>query len=306
MGTEYNPQQKNSLNSYLEKDIFIAGWNFKIQENVNIWFDLSFRKSLFTEQLQLESTGISYRINNWNFIYRSNQLEIGVKSEIFNKNLNSANYDRPVLEDYKFRGIEVIREMGNFNFSVMTGGNSFNSAIGKVALGYSNITHNFDLFYLYCKHDRIYTYPMHAVGFELISELTPVRFYNSLVYENLISKNEVRKSCERFVNLSEMIIHPVRNFNVGMNFLYTIFDWNDEKEWESTSFAELIIRKSTNTISYKYWNSDMGFYREINLINSYNILPYWSLASNISYISPSIGNDYYIFGFQTIIEYEMD
>ena len=306
LGTDYHPYQDDNQNSYLEKNIFKAGWNFKIEDNVNIWFDLTYRKVLFSEQLELESTGIVFHKNNWDFVYKFDQLEIGNGSEIFIKNLYSSYYDKPVIEDYKFRGFESIRYFGNFNLSGMVGGNSFNSAIGKFSLGYSNTNHHFDLYYLYCKRDRIFNYPMHATGFELTAKLGKFKIYNSSVYENLTSTNSARPSHEKFVDLSEIIFRPHSNINIGTNYLYTIYDWDTDKEWQSTSFIEFVLGKTTNTILYKYWNSEMGFDREINLINSYNILPYWSLASNFSYFNPSLGDDYYIIGFQTIIEYEMD
>ncbi len=306
MGTDYYPYQDDKINSYLEKNIFTAGWNFKIQENVNIWFDLTYRKRLFEEQLELESTGIVYHKNNWDFIYKYDQLEIGNRSEIFNKNLYSTYYDKPVVEDYKFRGLESIHYIGNFNLSGMLGGNSFNSAIGKFSLGYSNEDHDVDLYYLYCKRDRIFTYPMHAVGFEMISEISLLKIYNSLVYENLISNLTSRPSHERFVNLSEIILRPHTKVNFGTNFLYFIYDWETDEEWQSTTFIEFLLKETTSTILYKYWNAEMGFDREINMINSYKILPYWSVAANLSYFNPSIGEDYYIIGFQTKIEYEMD
>ena len=306
LGTDYYPYLYENKNTYLEKNVFTAGWNFKIQENVNIWFDLTYRKRLFAEQLELESTGIVYHKDNWDFIYKYDQLEIGNRSEIFNNNLYSPYYDKPVAEDYNFSGLESIRYFGDFNLSLLLGGNSFNSAIGKVSLGYSNENHDIDIYYLYCKRDRMFTYPMHAAGFELISEINILKIYNSLVYENLISNLTGKPSHERFVDLSEMIfrIHP--NINIGVNFLYTIFDWNTDEEWQSTSFFELLFKKTTNTISYMYWNADIGFNREINMINSYRILPYWSVAANLSYFNPSIGDDYYVLGFQTKIKYEMD
>ena len=305
LGTDYHPYQDESQNNYLEKNIFKAGWNFKIEENVNIWFDLTYRKRLFSEQLELESTGIIYHKNNWDFIFKSDQLEIGNESEIFIKNQYSSYYDKPIIEDYKFRGFESKGYFGNFNISGMVGGNSFNSAIGKFSLGYSNTDHIFDIYYLYCKRDRIFTYPMHAFGFEILSEINIFQIYNSLVYENMISNLPYHPSHERFVDLSEIIFRPHSNVNLGANFLYTIFDWDTDEEWQLTSFLELIFGETTNTLSYKYWNAGIGFDREINLINSYNILPYWSLASNLSYFNPSIGDDYFIIGFQTKIEYEI-
>jgi len=306
MGTDYYPYGDDIQNSYQEKNIFTAGWNFKAQENVNIWFDLTYRKRLFEEQLELESTGIVYHKDNWDFIYKYDQLEIGNRSEIFNKNLYSPYYDKPIAEDYRFRGLESIRYIRNFNLSLMLGGNSFNSAIGKFALGYSNEEHNFDLYYLFCKRDRIYTYPMHTVGFELVSKMNFLKIYNSLVYENLISNLTTKPSHERFVDLSEIILQPYSNVNIGANLLYTIYDWNSDEEWQSTLFFELLFKETTNTISYMYWNAEIGFNREINIINSLKILPYWSVATNLSYFNPSIGDNYYIIGFQTKIEYEMD
>lgn len=306
IGTDYYPYQENNQNSYLEKNIFKAGWNFKIQDNVDIWFDLTYRKRLFNELLELESTGIKYHRNNWDIIYRSNQLEIGKKSEIFNKNIYSTYYDKPVIEDYKFRGLEAIRYLGNFNFSGMIGGNSFNSAIGKFALGYSNAIHDLDIYYLFCKRDRFFNYPMHAIGFEAIHDTNIFRIYNSFVYESLSSNLPSNPSHERYVDLSELSIRLHPKLNIGTNFLYSTIDWDTDEEWQSTSFIELIFKKTTNTISYKYWNVEMGFDREINLINSYDILPYWTIATNLSYFNPSIDDDYYILGFQTKIKYEMD
>ena len=306
IGTDYFPHQDNYQNNYQEPNIFTAGWNFKVQDNVNIWFDLTYRKRLFNEQLELESTGIAYNVNNWDFIFRSDRIEIGDRSKIFEKNVFSSFYDIPVIEDYKLRCFETIKYLGSFNISGIVGGNFFNSAIGKLNLGYSNKNHNIDVYYLFVKRDRIFTYPMHALGLETHTDLDKVFIYNSIAYENMISNLTNHPSRERFVDLSEIIFYLHPNINIGTNLLYTIFDWEVEEEWQSTSFFELIFAKFSNTVSYKYWNAEIGFNREINLLNSVNILPYWSLATNLSYNNPSIGDDYYIIGFQTKIEYEMD
>ena len=306
LGTDYFPHQDDNISSYQEKNIFKAGWNFKVQDNVNIWFDLTYRKRIFNEQLELESTGIAYNVNNWDFIFRSDQLKIGDRSKIFEKNVFSSLYDIPVIEEYNFMGFESIRHFGNYNISGMVGGNSFNSAIGKLNIGYSNEKHDIDVYYLFVKRDRIFTYPMHAIVLETHTNLDKVFIYNSLAYESMISNLTNHPSRERFVDLSEIIFYLHPNFNIGTNFLYTIFEWEVDEEWSSTSFIEWLIWKTSNTISYKYWNADIGFNREINIINSVNILQYWSLATNFSYNNPSIGDDYFILGFQTKIEYEMD
>jgi len=306
IGTDYYPHQDNNQNRYREKSIFTAGWDFKVQDDVNIWFDLSYKKRLFDEELDLESTGIAYRKKNWTLIYKSDQLEIGNKSEIFSKNLNLYYYDNPVIEDYKFRGLEITHYLNNFYLTGILGGNSFNSAIGNLNFGYSSDNHKLDLYYLYVKRDRFFNYPMHAFGFEMISDINFFRFYNSLVYERLESNLPNDPSHERLVDLSELIFRLHPNINIGTNFLYSTLDWDKNKEWQSASFFELKIGKTINTVTYQYWNSDIGFNREINLINSYNILQYWSLGTNLSFFNPSLGDDYFVIGFQTKIEYEMD
>jgi hypothetical protein len=306
MGTDYYPTHNKKFKSYLEKSIFSAGLNFKIHETVNIWFDLSYRKRLFTDQLELESTGIILHKKNWNFIYKIDKIEIGNRSEIFHRNIYSTYYENPVVEDYKFQGFEVVRYFGNFSASGMIGGNSFNSLIGKAALGYSMSNHDGFLYYLFCKRDREFNYPMHAIGFEMLSELKIFKIYNSIVYEILISTLTNRPSQEKILNLTEIIYNPSSIISIGTNFLYSVYDNNTDEEWQSTSFIELITQNVTNTVSYKYWDSEMGFIREINLITSFSLLQYWTIAANISYFNPSIGDDYYHIGMQTKIEYEMD
>ena len=148
--------------------------------------------------------------------------------------------------------------------------------------------------------------PMNAFGFEFIQDFNFLRIYNSVVYEYLHSYDFTHNTRERFANLSEIVIHPSDAFNFGSSFLYTIFDWETREEWQSQSFLEIRYNKFTNYAAYRYWESDIGFDREINIINSYQLLPQWSVGTNFSYFNPSIGTDYYLLGFQVQIDHEID
>jgi len=306
LGTDYFPSQVDNSNSYQEKFIFEAGWKFTLSDEAKIWFDLSYNKQLLNDQIELKSTGISLIKNDWEFIFKSSQLEIGKKSEIFNRNLFSPYFEVPIIADYKFRGLETIYVKNNISISAMAGGNPFNSAIGKLNLNFSNHTNSFDVYYLYCKRDRFFTYPTHTAGFEYTLDTNILNIYSSTAYDKMNSNLMFHPSKERFITLNEATINPFNNFYFGSNILYTVFDWKENEEWISTTFVELKFSKTSNFFSFQYWDHDIGYNRELNLISTYKILDYWSVAANISYFNPSIGNDYYVFGVQTRINYEMD
>ena len=185
------------------------------------------------------------------------------------------------------------------------GGNNFNSSLGMLSFDFSNDKGNFELYYLYCGRDRLLNLPMHAFGSEFFQDFGFISIYNSSVYEYMHAYDFTNITRERFANLSEIIIQPTSSFCFGSNYLYTIFDWKTKEDWQFQSFLEIKNNKFTNYVSYRYWESDLGFDREVNIINAYNILPFWSIATNLSYFSPSIGTDYYLIGFQVQIDHEI-
>lgn len=306
IGTDYFPHQENNQNSYLEKKYFTAGWNFRIEKKINIWLDFDYSTYAFTDQVELKRTGISYQQNEWKLSYIFDRLEIGNDSEIFRKNVNSVYYDNPVIEDYKFSGFTAVYKPDRFMISGMIGGNDYNSAIGKFSFGLSGNDHDLQIYYLFCKRDRSFNYPLQATGFDIKVKTNLLRFYNSTVYEYLNSNLVSDDDHEKFIDLTEVILDLHPKFEIGVNLIYISHDWKESEDWLFTPFFALISGKVSNTISYQYWNSAFGFNREFNLITSYDILPYWKLGTNFSYFNPSIGDKYYEIGFQTMIQYEMD
>ena len=306
IGSDYFPDRDENEFSYLEKINLEIGCKYIIQQNSSIWMDLSYRYDLFDKKILIERTGISTTRRNWEFIYKFDKIEIGRYSEILNRNVYGIHFDKGVIEDYRFNGLQINKEKNNFIISGKIGGNNFNSSLGMFSVDYSNDNGNFEFYYLYCGRDRLLNMPMHAFGSEFIQDFGFMSIYNSAVYEYMHAYDFTHNTRERFANLSELVIHPFDALNFGSCFLYTIFDWETNEEWQSQSFLELKYNKFTNYASYRYWESDIGFDREVNIINSYNILPQWSVATNLSYFNPSIGTDYYLIGFQVQIDYEID
>ena len=306
IGSDYFPDRDENEFSYLEKINLEIGCEYLIQQNSSIWIDLSYRNDLFDKKIILERTGISTTRGNWEFIYKFDWIEIGRYSEILNKNVYGIYFDKGVIEDYRFNGLQINKNTNNLIISGKVGGNNFNSSLGMLSFDHSNDNSNFEFYYLYCGRDRLLNMPMHAFGSEVMQDLNFLSIYNSVVYEYMHAYDFTHRTRKRFANLSEIIIQPTGSFSFGSNFLYTIFDWEINEVWQSQSFLELEYNKFTNYASYRYWESDIGFDREVNIINSYNILPQWSVATNLSYFNPSIGTDYYLIGFQVQIDYEID
>jgi hypothetical protein len=277
IGSDYFPDLDENEFSYLEKINLEIGCKYIIQQNSSIWMDLSYRND-----------------------------EIGRYSEILNRNVYGIHFDKGVIEDYRFNGLQINKEKNNFIISGKIGGNNFNSSLGMFSVDYSNDNGNFEFYYLYCGRDRLLNMPMHAFGSEFIQDFGFMSIYNSAVYEYMHAYDFTHNTRKRFANLSEIIIQPSGILSFGSSFLYTVFDWETDKKWQSQSFLELKYNNFTNYASYRYWESDIGFDREVNIINSYNILPQWSVATNLSYFNPSIGTDYYLIGFQVQINYEID
>ena len=306
IGSDYFPDRDENEFSYLEKINFEIGCKYIIQQNSSIWMDLSYRNDLFDKKVILERTGISTIRGSWEFIYKFDKIEIGRCSYILNRNVYGIYFDKGVIEDYRFNGFQINKEINNFIISGKVGGNNFNSSLGMVSVNYSNDKGNFELYYLYCGRDRLLNMPMHAFGSEFIQDFGFMSFYNSAVYEYMHAYDFTHNTRERFASLSEIIIQPSGILSFGSCFLYKIFDWETDEKWQSQSFLELKSNKFTNHASYRYWESDIGFDREVNIINAYQILPVWSVTANLSYFNPSIGTDYYLIGFQVQIDYEID
>ncbi len=306
LGSDYFPDRDEKVFSYLERINFEIGCKYIIQQNSSIWLDLSYRNDLFDKKVTLERTGISSTSGNWEFIYKFDRIEIGKCSYILNRNVYGIHFDEGVIGDYRFNGFQINKEINNFIISGKVGGNNFNSSLGMLAVDFSNNSGDFEFYYLYCGRDRLLNLPMHAFGSEFIQDFGFMSIYNSAVYEYMHAYDFTHNTRERLANLSEIIIQPTDSFSFGSSFLYTIFDWETKEEWQSQSFLELKNNKYTNYASYRYWESDIGFDREVNIINAYQVLPQWSIATNLSYFNPSIGTDYYLIGFQVQIDYEID
>jgi hypothetical protein len=306
IGSDYFPDRDENEFSYLEKINFKIGCEYIIQQNSSLWMDLSYRNDLFDKKVILERTGISTTRGSWEFIYKFDRIEIGKRSYILNRNVYGIHFDKGVIENYRFNGLQINHNMNRFALSGKIGGNNFNTSVGMLSVDFSNDNGNFEFYYLYCGRDRLLNMPMHAFGSEFIQDFRFISIYNSTVYEYMHAYDFTHNTRERFANLSEIIIQPTDSFSFGSNFLYEFFDWETDKEWQSQFFLELKYNNFTNYASYRYWKADIGFDREVNIINSYKILPQWSVATNLSYFNPSSGTDYYLLGFQVQIAYEID
>jgi hypothetical protein len=207
------------------------------------------------------------------------------------------------VEDYSFHGIETRYTFGDYRFSGSVGGNTFNSAMGKLSVTYLFGKSVVDLYYFFCKRDREFTYPMHAVGFEIMIDQRWLTFYSSGGYEKLVSNLNNRPSHEKLITLSEIIFYPYRDVNFGVNFLSNTYDWEDESEWQLTSLLRIKTGDFSQTLSWRYWNAEIGFDREINLTSSIDFFSWWSLGSYLSYSNSVYGTDYYVGGFQTRIQF---
>ena len=306
IGSDYFPDRNENEFSYLEKINFEVGCKYTIQQNSSIWIDLSYRNDLFDKKIILERTGISTTRGSWEFIYKFDRLEIGRHSYILNRNVYGIYFDKGVIEDYRFNGLQINKNIKSLIISGKVGGNNFNSSLGMLSIDYSNDNGNFKFYYLYCGRDRLLNMPTNAFGSEFIQDFGFISIYNSAVYEYMHAYDFTHNTRKRFAVLSELVIHLSDALSFGSCFLYSIFDWETNEEWQSQSFLELKSNNFTNYASYRYWKSDIGFDREVNIINSYNILPQWSVATNLSYFNPSSGTDYYLIGFQVQVDYEID
>ncbi len=306
IGSDYFPDRDENEFSYLEKINIEIGCEYIIQQNSSLWMDLNYRNDLFDKKIILERTGISTIRGSWEFIYKFDRIEIGRDSEILNRNVYGIYFNKGVIEDYRFNGLQINKNVNSLVISGKIGGNNFNTSVGMFSVDYSNDNGNFEIYYLYCGRDRLLNMPMHAFGCEFNKDFGFMRIYNSAVYEYMHAYDFTHNTRERFADLSELVIHPSDALSFGSCFLYTVFDWETDKKWLSQSFLEIRYNNFTHYVSYRYWEEDIGFNREINIINSYNILPQWSVAANLSYFNPSIGTNYYLIGFQVQIDYEID
>ncbi len=306
IGSDYFPDRDENEFSYQEKINFEIGCKYIIQQNSSLWMDLSYRNDLFDKKIIIERTGISTTRGSWEFIYKFDKIEIGRYSEILNRNVYGIYFDKGVIEDYRFNGLQINKNINSLVISGKIGGNNFNTSLGMLSVDYSNDNGYFEFYYLYCGRDRLLNMPLHAFGCEFIQDFGFMSIYNSAVYEYLHAYDFTHNTRKRFADLSELVIQLSDALSFGSCFLYKIFDWETKEKWQSQSFLKLKSNNFTNYASYRYWESDIGFDREVNIINSYNILPQWSVATNLSYFNPSIGTDYYLIGFQVQINYEID
>jgi len=229
--------------------------------------------------------------------YKFDKIGFGKLSKIFNTNVNDVYFDAPILGEYDFVGLEFSFFFKDFKFISQIGGNNLNAPIIDVALKHSSRKGEYTFFYLFAGRDNNFNINMHSLGLDLYHDFSVLSLYESITYQYLPSgtRNQQR---ENLVSLTELIVQPVISFEFGTNYLFSRYDWNQLKTWQSQSFMNYDYKEISIYSSYLYKNWENFFNRTINQILFFNVTPQFKIGLNSSYFIPSEGDDYYQIGFQ--------
>ncbi|MCD4797108.1 MAG: hypothetical protein K8R49_08075 [Candidatus Cloacimonetes bacterium] len=306
VGTNYYPDRISNTFRYFDKHRFKAGWNFQADDNIEFWFEFSHENELFDKKIILEKTGISYIKNNWEIKYLIDNIEYGKSSQIFQQSVNDKYFDEPLITDYRFNGAEVIFKKSALSFSTRCGGNNFNSSIFNSSFVFRKDNYKYELFYLYAGRDKDYNLKMHSGGLEFFHKFGSFSIYGADTYKKSLKESNHHSGHEDIISLTELIFVLNENLQLGSNFLYENLDWGEKETWQNQSFIKYKVKHFESILSYRYNKTDLFEVGEIALIPSFRISENWLLGGFASYIDYTSGNDYYIIGIQTKINYETD
>jgi len=304
-GTEYYPFRTNKEFQYYEKLDLKFGWELNFKENYEIWIDLSYYNELFDKKITLESTGFSYTSVNWQIFYMLSQLEYSNRSRLLNCNVRDVYFNQPVFIDYLFQGFRIRRMLDKYKFSISIGGNSYNRGIVHYAINYFIQNTELELFCIYSSRNEFLNEKAYTYGFELLHESKFLYIYLSEIYHSLMES-----STEKLESLNEVILYPGENIFLGTSFVYSIFNWEAQRDWRSRSSFGLDLQNISIILSYEYQNTegtlDNWGNRKINLLTNYNFSPFTSIGLDATCFNPIYDEEYYQFGIQGRIKYETD
>ena len=305
VGSDYFPDRSYHEFVYFDKHKLNAGWIFEIEKNSRVWIEFSYENDLFDKRVIIHKTGFSYQTGKWEIQYKLDRIEIGKKSYIFNQNVKDIHFDKPVIEEYRFDGLDVSFDFNNYSLSTQIGGNSYNTTLIKASMQNKEKEHNLQLFYLFSARSKDMNEKTHSFGLETYHDFGLISFYGTGSYQLLYEID-----WDRILFLAELICYPTRDIRVGSNYLYSIYNWEEDKTWQSQSFLQMDIGKFSNLISFRYNHMDnfieTRIDREINLLSFFNLSEIISVGTNFSYYHPSFYDEYYQFGLQGRINYETD
>lgn len=303
-GTDYFPTKNYKTFNYFDNHYFYSGWKYDFKDNYSVWLDITFNDKLFDKEILLNKTGIAYSKNNYCISYKIDKLKYGNRSYIYNISVADRFFDKGVIEQYRYNGLEMEYKFSNLILNSKIAANTFHTAVLDNSIRWQTKNKSTKIYFLFTPRNSEYNEINFSFGTEIYLKREKIRFYESFVYQYLpyYSKGDKIKS------LSEIVITLNPNLFLGTNFFYESFKLL--ANWQSQSFIKFKFSKLTNflTFRYSYMNEFISaeINREISLLNIFNISNNFSVGLNNSYLHPSFDKDYYQFGIQAKIYYETE
>ncbi|MFC1887248.1 hypothetical protein ACFLYK_00390 [Candidatus Cloacimonadota bacterium] len=304
-GTGYYPSQTNKEFQYLEKMDLTFGWLNNPYKNTKIWIDLSYKDYLLEKELMLESTGVSHNYRSWEILYMFSSLEYGVASRILDLRVESSNFNQPVIIDYRFQGIQLKKTFDKLLIISSAGGNKLNTALIHAAIAYSTGNLDTELFFIYSGRNDFLNEKSSSIGLEFKCDFDIVFLYSSSNYTRLVESHT-----ERFDTLQEMIIYPISDLYFGSNLIYSVINWDRNRDWQSRTILGCNINKFSIICSYEYQNQEGAVEnwgnRKMGILTNFNLNDSISLGLDMNYMHPTYRDDYYLIGLQGKVRYAVD
>lgn len=306
IGTDYFPERNYKSVNYFDRYSFYAGWKYSINQNLDVWLDLTFNDKFYEKEILLHKTGISYQRNNFLFSYKIDKIQYGENSKTHNIQVKDRFYDFGVIENYRYNGVEISFSKDNLQILTNIAANDFHFIIVNASIKYTNDSFITEAFYLYIGRNEEYNERNHSFGIETSVNFSKFSLYQSAVYQYLPSYTKG----DKIKSLFEVTFSPFNFFSSGTSIFGESFSQEDILNWQSQSYLNFNFFNFKNYILYRINKSEEFTTNytniEYSLLSLYNFTDSFSLGLNYSFFTPDFDQDYHQIGFQIEFNYEKD
>ncbi len=304
IGFDHFPDREYKTTNYFDRNVFFAGWKYRLRQNSKFWFDLTYNDKFYAREILLNRLGVSYEISDFIFSAKYDDLKYGAESQIYALQVKDRFYDLGVIENYQFNGGEIIFHKKKYAVKGLLAGNSFHYLIGNLELNWKHKNLKAKIYYLFVGRNEEYNTKNHSFGIETKFEIPYLTFYQSFVYQYLPN----REKGDKIKTLWEIIVRPIQYFEFGSNLFLESFELSQKQNSQSQSFLKFKLASLENYFFYRYnkieeFSSDY-LNIEYSFLHLYPFSKHFMMGINASLFTPDFDDNYYEIGLQVNFSYE--
>lgn len=296
-GTEYFVE--NDKYVYLQKDLVKFGGQFQLPKQIKFNLMLAYRHNYFQEAVELDSLQISRSWKAYHFNFQIYNKQIGTGSILNNLDVMDSDYDRGILENYRFGGIAWYYKKDKLKFEAELGGNELNRILSSAGLQYQNDYLTSNLAVLYAGRSNYNNLKSFLFSWENSYRASHIFLYTAGSYENFLESERFSKSSRHNIYLESVI--PVSchwqlaaSYQAQRNQEHAI-SWADDYSstiiWQGSKLRQHIM--------FSYTETPLYLHRKYTCLTGFSVANNWIFSLNLAYTTSDIGTNYYQAGIQT-------